>query len=104
MIKSINDYPRSGKIDIDLTGPMGNAYYLLGLVNKLNNELDLELDTKSITEDMMSGDYEHLLSVFDELDLELDTKSITEDMMSGDYEHLLSVFDEHFGNFVNLYR
>ena len=29
---------------------------------------------------------------------------ITKEMMSGDYEHLLEVFDENFGMFVTLYR
>ena len=36
--------------------------------------------------------------------LEIDPNPIIEDMMSGDYEHLLEVFEEHFGSFVTLYR
>jgi hypothetical protein len=36
--------------------------------------------------------------------LGLDGEAIVEDMMSGDYEHLLEVFDEHFGEFITLYR
>ena len=52
-----------GPIVIDLTGPDGNAYNLLGLANRLtrmgfNNDDDL-------LERMMSGDYENLIQEFD---------------------------------------
>jgi hypothetical protein len=33
-----------------------------------------------------------------------DGKAIREEMMTGDYEHLLSVFDREFGAFVILER
>jgi hypothetical protein len=33
-----------------------------------------------------------------------DAKAITDEMMAGDYEHLLSVFDREFGHFVILER
>ena len=33
-----------------------------------------------------------------------DSDSIIEDMQSGDYEHLIQVFDREFGDFVILYR
>jgi hypothetical protein len=36
--------------------------------------------------------------------LGLDAKAIREEMMKGDYENLVNVFDKHFGNFVTLYR
>ena len=49
---------------IDLTGPQGNAFYLLGLASKLCGQLDLDVDM--ILPDMKSGDYEHLIKVFDE--------------------------------------
>jgi len=48
---------------IDLLGNMGNAYSLLGLANRWGKQLDL--DTKEIQNDMMSGDYDHLLDVFE---------------------------------------
>ena len=51
------------EIVIDLTGPDGNAYYLLGLAGRLARQLDLDHD--KIVKDMTSGDYEHLLEVFD---------------------------------------
>ena len=55
----------SGPIVIDLTGPEGNAFYLMGIVrNTFNRSGATELGA-SIVEEMMKGDYEHLLKVFD---------------------------------------
>ena len=44
---------------IDLTGPDGNAFCLLGNARKLAR--DLGLDGRAITEEMIKGDYEHLV-------------------------------------------
>ena len=55
---------RSGPIVIDLTGPDGNAFALMGYANKLAKQLGL--DSEAIINDMKSGDYENLLEVFDE--------------------------------------
>jgi hypothetical protein len=71
-IKDINEKRTS--LEIDLTGPQGNAMCLLGTASRLAKQLGL------------------------------DGKAITADMMSGDYEHLIEVFDKHFGRFVTLYR
>ena len=54
---------QNGPIVIDLTGPDGNAFCLLGNARKLAR--DLGLDSNSITEEMKQGDYEHLVSTFD---------------------------------------
>ena len=64
-------------IEIDLTGPCGNAFYLLGQAKKFCKNLDMEPE---------------------------ESDRILEDMQSDDYEHLVEVFDEHFGNFVTLIR
>jgi len=64
----------SSKITIDLTGPDGNAFVLIGKAKNLAKQLELDGD------------------------------DIIKDMTSGDYEHLLDVFDSYFGNFVTLYR
>lgn len=61
------------EIVIDLTGPQGNAFYLLGYAKKLAKQLNFE-----------------------------DVDGLLEDMQSGDYEHLIQVFDEHFGDFIIL--
>lgn len=65
---------QNGPIVIDLTGPQGNAFYLLSMAGTLAKQLGL------------------------------DEVEIVEEMTSGDYEHLLGVFDNHFGNYVILER
>ena len=72
-IKSIKDKKRL-PIEIDLTGPDGNAFVLLGKAKNLAKQLELDGD------------------------------KIIEEMTSGDYDNLLDVFDENFGSFVTLYR
>ena len=62
----------SGPIVVDLTGPDGNAFALMGLASRLAKQLGIE--------------------------------SPTDEMMSGDYENLLEVFDKNFGDFVILER
>lgn len=49
--------------EIDISGPAGNAYALMGEAQKLAKFFGK--DGNKIVEDMMSGDYEHLLKVFD---------------------------------------
>ena len=34
----------------------------------------------------------------------LESDPIIKDMMSGDYENLLEIFEDNFGSFVTLYR
>lgn len=48
---------------IDLTGPDGNAYALMGYATRFAKQLDL--DATQIREEMMAGDYENLVAVFD---------------------------------------
>lgn len=52
-----------GPIVIDLTGPDGNAFALMGYASRFAKQLDL--DPKVIVNEMKSGDYENLLRVFD---------------------------------------
>lgn len=63
-----------GKRTIDLTGPEGNAFFLLGTASNFAKQLGLDGD------------------------------AIRADMESGDYEHLIEVFDTHFGHVVDLER
>lgn len=65
---------KTGPVEIDLTGPEGNAFSLIATAGNLAKQLDL------------------------------DKKKIQGEMMSGDYEHLLQVFDKYFGEYVTLYR
>ena len=61
-------------IEIDLTGPQGNVFFLIGTAKNLAKQLGL------------------------------DGKKIQAEMMSGDYENAVNVFDKNFGHFVTLYR
>lgn len=70
----IKEKQTSSQIEIDLTGPQGNAFFLLGTANKLGRQLGL------------------------------DTAVINEEMANGDYENLVEVFEKYFGDFVILYR
>jgi hypothetical protein len=57
---------KNKKITIDLDGPEGNAFALMGIAKNLGRQLDLTLEeTDKLIQDMMSGDYENLLQVFD---------------------------------------
>ena len=71
MIKKKN---KTFGIEIDLTGPNGNAFYLIGAAGNLAKQLGLN------------------------------GVEIKAEMMEGDYEHLVNAFDKHFGHFVTLYR
>ena len=48
---------------IDLTGPQGNAFCLLGLAMKLCKQIGL--DVTAVLDDLKGGDYEHLITRFD---------------------------------------
>ena len=48
---------------IDLTGPQGNAFYLMGFASK--NARKFGLDGSAILAEMKSGDYENLVTIFD---------------------------------------
>ena len=50
-------------IEIDLTGPQGNAFFLLGTASKLAKQL--EFDSDAILKEMRESDYENLVEVFD---------------------------------------
>ena len=52
-----------GPIVIDLTGPNGNAFVLMGKAKSLAKQLDL--DSTKIIQEMTSGDYENLIETFD---------------------------------------
>ena len=61
MIKQREDITH--KPEIDLTGPDGNAFCLIAIARRLSKQLSLDAD--KIVKEMQSGDYEHLIEVFD---------------------------------------
>jgi hypothetical protein len=54
---------RVEQVIIDLTGPEGNAFFLLARAQRFSNQLGLDGD--SILNEMKSSDYENLIQVFD---------------------------------------
>jgi len=53
-------------IEIDLTGPKGNAFYLLNVASSLSKKLGYDKDhTDRIIMEMQLSDYEGLLHTFD---------------------------------------
>lgn len=70
----IKKKPINNEISIDLTGPQGNVFFLIGTGVKWCKQLEWNAD-----------------------------KFKTE-MMSADYEHAVDTFDRYFGHFCTLYR
>jgi len=62
------------QIEMDLTGPEGNVYVLIGTAMNLARQFDY------------------------------DDEMIKEEMMSSDYENAVQTFDKYFGEHVILYR
>ena len=56
---------RKGPIVIDLTGPDGNAFALMGYAKRFATQLEWKDKGAALINEMMEGDYEHLLKVFD---------------------------------------
>ncbi len=52
-----------GPYVIDLTGPQGNAFVLLGYAKQFARQL--KLDSNKIVTEMQESDYEHLVETFD---------------------------------------
>lgn len=55
------DHPQD--ITIDLTGPEGNAFVLMGYARNWAKQLGRDAD--EIIKEMMESDYDHLVEVFD---------------------------------------
>ena len=59
---TIREKQPKSEIVIDITGPDGNAFALMGYAKKLAKQHGLDGD--SIIKEMMAGDYNNLLLVF----------------------------------------
>jgi len=62
---TIRRKPKKFKPQIDLSGPQGNAFYLLAVVDKTFRQSGAPDLGKSIMEEIKKGDYEHLVKTFD---------------------------------------
>jgi len=71
MIKSKS---KKSKIEIDLTGPDGNAFVLLGIAKDLCHKTGIEWN------------------------------KVQSEMTSGDYENLVQTLDKYFGSIIVMYR
>ena len=57
---------RNGPMIIDLTGPDGNAFSLLGTAKNLAKQIGYSpKEIQDLLRDMQLGDYENLINVFD---------------------------------------
>jgi hypothetical protein len=57
---------RPGKIVVDLTGPDGNAFALMGIMkNILLNCCYTREEINNIQEEMVAGNYEQLVEIFE---------------------------------------
>lgn len=74
---AIIDKVEPEKIVIDLDGPQGNAFFILGLAVKVGKSLGMSVE--KIAE-------------------------IQKEMKSSDYENLIKTFDKYFGEYVDLMR
>ena len=54
---------RNAERVIDLTGPAGNAFSLMGYAMQFSKQMGI--DAEPIIAEMKSGDYENLVEVFD---------------------------------------
>lgn len=65
MITSIEN-KKEKRLEIDLNGPSGNAFCLMGIGKQLARRVGRESEWGEIQKRMMDGDYENLLKVFEE--------------------------------------
>lgn len=88
-IKSKSKVAQCRKIEIDLTGPQGNAFYLLGCAQELNRQMcKSKAETRKLLDEMKSGDYENLVKVFDrEFGSIITLLRLKRDEMNGNYPH-----------------
>ena len=56
--------PMFESVEIDISGPDGNAYVIMGIVASCLKQFGMTaFEVNNVLHDMMSGDYEHLLEV-----------------------------------------
>lgn len=65
------------RLQIDLRGPQGNAFYLLGTAESYAKQLGYTKEKRT---------------------------ELINEMQSSDYANLIEVFDMHFGDFVDLVK
>ena len=75
-IKDVNELVAE-RFKLDLTGSDGNAFVILGYARRFGKQMGMS---------------------------EEKVNELTDHMMAGDYENLITIFDNTFGDHVDLYR
>ena len=75
MIKDIKDKPESRFIEIDLTGPEGNAFQLMAYAKQWAEQTGFA-----------------------------NVPALLAEMQEGDYDHLVATMEKYFGDYVIFYR
>jgi len=102
-------------IIIDLTGPEGNAFFLLARAKNYANQIWGDEETDEIAfERSISKGLDELYELADGMEEKYGENKlkvannmgeyICAKMKESDYENLLQVFDHYFGSFVTMYR
>ncbi len=69
--------PRPDKIQLNLSAPEGNAFYMIALAKNLAKQLH-----------MSDNEIDHIVT----------------EMMSRDNDYLVAIFEEKFGEYVDIYE
>jgi len=102
MIKSREEMPHR-PIEIDLRGPEGNVFWLMGYARRLAKQVFDKVEEEMEFDNLMSEAYRELYD--EEFECAEDMGEwITNQMMESDYENAIQVFDKYFGAVVTLYR
>ena len=102
MIKSREEI-KHRPIEIDLSGPDGNVFFLMGTAKRLAKQI-FSRDEEELVNERALYEAADLLGVDYGVAPETMGDLIVKEMMSSDYEHAVQTFDKYFGNFVILYR
>lgn len=101
MIKSRSEI-ENRPIEIDLSGPDGNAFVLLGMAQNFAKRIYNE--TMFEREERLKDNEIRKLIGLPEMSADWMAKKICDEMRESDYENLIKVFDKYFGSFVILYK
>jgi hypothetical protein len=93
---------RQGPIEIDLTGPDGNAFVLLGMAHKFAKQIYQE--SMMERDERLADNAVRKLMDLPEMSGNHMAELITTEMKESDYDHLIKTFDKYFGSFVTLYK
>ena len=92
------------EIVIDLTGPEGNVFVLMGYAKRFSRQLQELWQEEMLENREQNTVLKHLGLGTGDLLPETLADKVCREMMESDYEHAVAVFDRYFGSFVILER